>query len=153
MPFSIASSEFRSGGNIPRDFTADGKDSSPTLAWDNPPAGTRAFALTCDDPDAPVGTWIHWVIWNLPSVARGLPPGVQKVRTLADGSIQGKNDFGRIGYNGPCPAPGKPHRYFFRLFALRETLFLAGGASRADLDRAMIGKILGSAVFFGIYQR
>ncbi len=153
MTFSIATTAFKPAGNIPRAFTADGKDASPALSWANPPAGTQVFALICDDPDAPVGTWVHWVIWNVPASARGLPEGVQTVKTLADGSAQGKNDFGRIGYGGPSPPPGKPHRYFFRLYALKEKLSLAAGATRRELERAMQGRILGTAEFFGTYGR
>jgi Raf kinase inhibitor-like YbhB/YbcL family protein len=153
MPFSFSSTSFPAGGKIPAAFTADGRDSSPALAWENPPAGTVAFALVCDDPDAPVGTWVHWVIWNVPGTAKGLPEGVKAVKTLADGSAQGKNDFGRIGYGGPSPPPGKPHRYFFRLFALREKLPLPAGSSRKELEKAMQGKVVGSAELVGTYGR
>ncbi len=153
MTFSISTTAFPPGGSIPRAFTADGKDTSPALSWQGPPAGTQAFALVCDDPDAPVGTWVHWVIWNIPATAKGLGQGVQTVKTLADGSAQGKNDFGRIGYGGPSPPPGKPHRYFFRLYALKEKLSLAPGATRSDLDKAMQGRILEAAELFGTYGR
>ncbi len=153
MAFAIVSAAFKQGASVPRDFTADGRDVSPALSWENPPAGTQAFALICDDPDAPMGTWVHWVIWNLPASAKGLAQGVQAARTLADGSAQGKNDFGKIGYGGPSPPAGKPHRYFFRLYALKEKLSLAAGASRRELDKAMQGKILGSAEVMGTYQR
>ncbi len=153
MTFTFSTTAFPPGGSIPRAFTADGKDVSPALAWQNPPAGTEAFALICDDPDAPVGTWVHWVIWNVPASAKGLAQGVQTVKTLADGSAQGKNDFGRIGYGGPSPPPGKPHRYFFRLYALKEKLSLSAGASRRELEKAMQGRILGTAELFGTYGR
>ena len=153
MSFSISSSAFTSGGSIPREFTADGRDVSPALNWENPPSGTQAFALICDDPDAPRGTWVHWVIWNLPASARGLSEGIQPKKSMADGSAQGKNDFGRIGYGGPSPPPGKPHRYFFRLYALKEKLPLAAGASRWELEKAMEGRILGAAEVFGTYRR
>jgi Raf kinase inhibitor-like YbhB/YbcL family protein len=121
--------------------------------WENPPPGTQAFALICDDPDAPGGTWVHWVIWNLPASAKGLVEGVPPTKVLSDGSAQGKNDFGRIGYGGPSPPPGKPHRYFFRLYALKEKLTPAAGASRRELGKAMEGKILGTAEVFGTYGR
>jgi len=147
------SAVFSKGAAIPRDFTADGRDVSPPLSWDDPPPGTKAFALVCDDPDAPVGTWVHWVIWNLPAAERKIGQGVQPIRTLADGSVQGKNDFGRIGYGGPSPPPGKPHRYFFRLYALRDMLALGAGSSRAQLEAAMKGKVLASAELFGTYRR
>ena len=153
MAFSVKSVVFVQGSKIPVTFTADGKDLSPALAWENPPSGTQAFALICDDPDAPGGTWVHWLIWNIPSSAKGLREGVQPVKTLSDGSIQGKNDFGRIGYGGPSPPPGKPHRYFFRLYALKEKLSLAAGASRRDLERMMQGRVLATAEIMGTYGR
>jgi Raf kinase inhibitor-like YbhB/YbcL family protein len=153
MAFSISSSAFEHGASIPRAFTADGTDVSPALSWENPPSGTQAFALVCDDPDAPIGTWVHWLIWNLPASAKGLAEGVQPKKTMGDGSAQGKNDFGRIGYGGPSPPPGKPHRYFFRLYALKEKLPLAAGASRRELDKAMEGKILAAVEVFGTYRR
>jgi Raf kinase inhibitor-like YbhB/YbcL family protein len=153
LVFSISSYAFKPGGSIPRTFTADGTNVSPALMWENPPSGTRAFALICCDPDAPSGTWVHWVIWNLPAPAKGLAEGVPQTKVLADGSCQGKNDFGRIGYGGPSPPPGKPHRYFFRVFALSERLAVLAGASSRDLEKAMEGKILGIAEVFGIYER
>jgi Raf kinase inhibitor-like YbhB/YbcL family protein len=153
MAFSISSSAFKAGGSIPREFTADGRDVSPALSWENPPPGTQSFALICDDPDVPVGTWIHWVLWNIPASARGLPQGVPALKVSPDGSAQGKNDFGRIGYGGPSPPRGKPHRYFFRLYALGQKLSLAAGASRKQLDAAMAGKILAAAELVGTYGR
>jgi hypothetical protein len=153
MIFSISSSVFKPGESIPRTFTADGRDASPALAWEAPPDGTVTFALICDDPDAPGGVWVHWVIWNVPHSVQRLAEGVPPKKELMDGSAQGKNDFGRIGYGGPSPPPGKPHRYFFRLYALKEKLALAAGASRRELESAMEGKILGEAEVFGIYRR
>jgi Raf kinase inhibitor-like YbhB/YbcL family protein len=153
MTFTIMSPAFEPGSRIPKDFTADGSDLSPALAWANPPSGCQAFALICDDPDAPAGTWVHWLIWNLPGSAQGIPQGAPTQKTLADGSAQGRNDFGRIGYGGPSPPRGKLHRYFFRLYALKEKLPLAAGASRRDLEKAMQGKILGTAELFGTYER
>ncbi len=153
MPFTIVSSSFSPGESIPRDFTADGGDSSPPLAWQNVPVGTRAFALICEDPDAPAGTWVHWLIWNLPASARTLPQCVPATRTLTDGSAQGKNDFGRIGWGGPSPPAGKPHRYFFRLYALKEKLTLPPNASRKELEFAMRGLVIATAEVFGTYKR
>lgn len=153
MAFSISSSAFKPGGSIPAEFTADGRDVSPALSWEDPPAGTQSFALICEDPDAPVGNWVHWVLWNIPGSARGLPRGVQTVRVLPDGSAQGKNDFGRFGYGGPSPPRGKPHRYFFRLYALAQKLTLAAGASRKELEAAMAGRILARAELIGTYGR
>lgn len=153
MTFSVTSPSFTPGSSIPRAFTADGRDVSPPLRWENPPSGTQAFALICDDPDAPVGTWVHWLIWNLPSSARGLSEAIQHLKTLPDGSAQGKNDFGRIGYGGPSPPPGRAHRYFFRLYALKEKLPLAAGATRGELERMLQGKALANAELFGTYGR
>ena len=153
MTFSIGTTAFKPGGSIPRAFTADGKDASPALSWVNTPSGTRAFALICDDPDAPVGTWVHWVIWNVPASAKGLPEGVQTIKTLADGSAQGKNDFGRIGYGGPSPPPGKPHRYFFKLYALDSKLNLQAGVRKRDVEQAMKGHVLAESQLMGRYAR
>jgi Raf kinase inhibitor-like YbhB/YbcL family protein len=148
----IKSLEFEQEGMIPALHTCDGPDTSPTLQWSDPPAGTKSFALICDDPDAPAGTWVHWVIWNLPPGSRGIPPGIGKAGELKDGSRQGKNDFHRIGYGGPCP-PSGTHRYFFRLFALDAMLELPSGASRSDLDRGMRSHVLAQAELMGKYRR
>jgi Raf kinase inhibitor-like YbhB/YbcL family protein len=150
---AISSTDFSAGGSIPRDFTADGKDTSPALSWENAPEGTRCFALICEDPDAPVGNWVHWVIYDIPATARGLPRGVQGAKTLADGSAQGKNDFGRIGYGGPAPPRGKPHRYFFRLYALSEKTGIPAGAVKKDLMKAIEARTLARAELFGTYGR
>ena len=144
--------EFNASEMIPAPHTCDGPDTSPTLRWSDPPAGTRSFALICDDPDAPAGTWVHWLIWNVPGPAQGLAAGVGKVRDLEDGSRQGKNDFHKIGYGGPCP-PSGTHRYFFRLYALDAMLDLPSGASRIDLDRSMRGHVLAQAELMGKYRR
>ena len=118
MPFQMTTTAFSSGGTIPKNYTCDGPDLSPPLTWKDAPAGTQSFALIADDPDAPAGTWVHWVVYNVPSTAKELPEGVQKTEKLPDGTLQGRNDFRKIGYGGPCPPPGKPHRYFFKLYAL-----------------------------------
>lgn len=153
MAFELVSPAFRSGETIPRQHTCDGADVSPRLSWKDPPAGAQAFALVCDDPDAPAGTWMHWVLWNAPGTARGLDEGVKAEPSLPDGARQGRNDFKRIGWNGPCPPPGKPHRYFFRLHALDRPLDLAPGATKAELVKAMQGHTLGSAELVGMYGR
>jgi len=106
-----------------------------------------------DDPDAPAGTWVHWVLWNLPTSTHSLPEGVAKREQLDDGARQGRNDFGKIGYNGPCPPPGKVHRYFLRLYALDAKLDLAPGATRQELDAAMQGHIVGKAEYMGTFRR
>jgi Raf kinase inhibitor-like YbhB/YbcL family protein len=153
MALSVSSPSFSSGGDIPKKFTCDGADVSPQLSWTEPPAGTRSFALLVDDPDAPVGTWNHWTTWNLPASARGLAEGVKKEVTLPDGAEQGKNDFHKNGYNGPCPPPGKPHRYHFKLFALDTKLDLKPGAGKSELESAMKGHILAQAEWMGRYGR
>ena len=144
---------FPQQGSIPRTFTADGADVSPALAWSGAPGKTRAFALIMDDPDAPAGTWTHWSLYNLPSEARGIEENRPKAPTLPDGSRQGKNTWGRLGYNGPSPPPGRPHRYVFRLYALSEPLELEAGATRQQVDAALQGKILAEAQWVGLYGR
>ena len=153
MSFSIKSSAFTEGGVIAKQYTCDGADVSPALSWTEAPSGTQSFALIADDPDAPVGTWTHWVIWDIPAQATGLPEGVAKKDTLPDGSRQGKNDFKRIGYGGPCPPPGKQHRYFYKLYALGTKLQLNAGASKSELERAMSGHVLAETKLMGKYGR
>jgi len=153
MAFKVKSSAFGSGAEIPKKFTCEAADVSPALEWSEAPAKSASFALIADDPDAPVGTWVHWVLWNLPASAQSLPEGVAKREQLDDGTRQGRNDFRKIGYNGPCPPPGKPHRYFFRLYALDAKLDLAPGATRQELDAAMKGHILGEAEYMGTFRR
>lgn len=153
MSLTLSSPSFSSGGDIAKKFTCDGADTSPQLSWTDPPAGTKSFALLVDDPDAPVGNWNHWTLWNLPSSARGLPEGVSKEARLPDGSQQGLNDFHRTGYNGPCPPAGKPHRYYFKLFALDAKLDLKPGASKRELDAAIKGHILAQAELMGRFGR
>jgi Raf kinase inhibitor-like YbhB/YbcL family protein len=153
MSFTISSASFPNGGNIPRKFTCDGADVSPELSWTQPPAGTGSFALIADDPDAPVGTWTHWVIFDLPAATGNLPEGVSKVGELPGGGRQGRNDFQKVGYGGPCPPAGKAHRYFFKLYALDRALGLKPGATKPELEKAMQGHILGKAEWIGKYQR
>ena len=153
MAFTISSSSFQNGANIPKKFTCDGTDVSPELRWSSPPAGTQSFALIADDPDAPVGTWTHWVLFDLPAETTSLPENVAKVEELPTGGRQGRNDFRKIGYGGPCPPPGKPHRYFFKLYALDTRLNLKPGASKQEIEQAMQGHILGKAELMGKYQR
>lgn len=147
---------FPKGGRIPVAFTEDGRDISPEIEWSGAPTGTQAFALVVDDPDAPVGTWVHWVLYDLPGGATKLDenqPRGAAAGALANGAKQGKNSWGRLGWNGPAPPKGKPHRYFFRLYALASPTGLAPGADRAALDRAMNGKILGASEWMGTYGR
>lgn len=153
MSFEIATASFTAGQMIPKKFTCDGADVSPQLSWKGAPAATQSFALIMDDPDAPAGTWVHWVLYNLPGNSKELPEGVEKQEQLANRALQGRNDFPRIGYNGPCPPPGKPHRYFFKLYALDARLNLKAGATKSDLESAMKGHILGQAELVGRYSR
>ena len=153
MSFQISSSAFSPSQTIPKKFTCDGFDVSPALSWNEPPSGTETFALIADDPDAPVGTWVHWVLFDLPSAARSLEEGVPKQEQLSNGARQGRNDFKKVGYGGPCPPPGKPHRYFFKLYALDTQLNLPSAATKAELERAMKGHILAQAELIGRYGR
>ena len=153
MAFTIASSAFGDDGNIPIEFTCDGDDRSPALDWTDPPSDTKSFALVMDDPDAPGRTWVHWVLFNLPPRECGLPDGVSDTPTLPSGARQGTNDFGRLGYGGPCPPAGPAHRYYFRLYALDAIIDLPPGATRRALDAATRGHVLATAELTGRYQR
>lgn len=153
MFVEITSTAFQEGGEIPRDYTADGKDASPSLEWNSVPAGTKSVAIICDDPDAPMGTWVHWVIWGLPPGTTSLDEGVPPEKTLPGGARQGTNDFRKIGYGGPAPPPGAAHRYFFKLYALDSELALEAGATKADLTGAMKGHILAKGQLTGTYKR
>jgi len=149
----LTSTAFADGQTIPNRHTCDGADVSPPLQWTDAPAGIRSFALICDDPDAPVGTWVHWVIYGLPAATKALPEKIATTAALPTGGKQGLNDFQRIGYGGPCPPPGRPHRYFFKLYALDTELALPPRATKAELVRAMEGHILAEARLMGTYQR
>jgi Raf kinase inhibitor-like YbhB/YbcL family protein len=149
----LTSQAFTEGVAIPAEFSCDGENRSPPLAWTGVPVSTRSFALIADDPDAPRGTWVHWLIWNLPADACELKTGVPTRPELPSGARQGLNDGGDLGYQGPCPPPGSPHRYFFRLYALDTLLNLAPGVNRSDLDSAIQGHVLGQTVLMGTYQR
>jgi hypothetical protein len=153
MPFELKTTASAAGGEIPKKHTCDGADVSPALNWNHAPAGTQSFALIADDPDAPVGTWTHWIIWNIPAQTTALPEGVPKVVDSGDGARQGRNDFKRIGYGGPCPPPGKPHRYFFRLYALDAKLDVKAGAGRSELEQAMKEHVLAHTELMGTYRR
>jgi hypothetical protein len=152
MQFALSSSAFASGQPIPRKYSCDGQDVSPPLAWGEPPQPTRSFALIADDPDAPGGTFVHWVVYNIPAASRSLPEGVPKVGKLADESVQGSSSWQRLGYGGPCP-PGGTHRYDFKLYALDTTLALPSGAGKQRLLEAMEGHILAQAELMGTYRR
>lgn len=153
MTFQLSSSAFKDGELIPRRHTCEGDDLSPPLHWTVPPAATKSFALVADDPDAPAGTWVHWVIYNLPLDLRGLPEGIPAKDHLPDGALQGINDFKRLGYGGPCPPPGKPHRYYFKLYALDAALNMKSRATKAQVLEACKGHILGEAQLMGRFAR
>ncbi|MGC9490353.1 MAG: YbhB/YbcL family Raf kinase inhibitor-like protein [Thermovirgaceae bacterium] len=148
MTFIIRSAAFEDGGRIPLEYTCDGKDISPALQWEGEPEDTRSFALVMDDPDAPVGTFSHWILWNIPRETHSIPEG-------GTTGTEGRNGFGRIGYGGPCPPKGHgPHRYFFRIFALNvPSLDLKKGATRKELTRAIEPHVLATAECVGIYER
>jgi Raf kinase inhibitor-like YbhB/YbcL family protein len=153
MTLVLKSSAFEPGAEIPKKHTCDAADVSPALEWSGLPPRTVSFALVTDDPDAPNGTWVHWVMWNLPTSAHDLREGVPRRDPLDEGTRQGRNSFGKIGYNGPCPPRGKPHRYFFRLYALDEKLDLAPGSSNVVLQQAIKDHIIVEADYKGIYKR
>lgn len=153
MAFTISSPSFQNGAQIPKKFACDGEDISPELQWTPPAAGTKSLALIVDDPDAPVGTWTHWVLYDLPPQTTSLSENVKKQEHLPTGAIQGRNDFRKIGYGGPCPPAGKAHRYFFKLYALDKKLDLKPGASKQEVERGMQGHILAQAELMGKYQR
>lgn len=148
----VKSTSFEEGKTIPKKHTCDGEDVSPQLAWTGVPAGTKSIAVICDDPDAPAGTWVHWVIYNLPGDSTGIEENVPPREVLAGGARQGKNDFRKIGYNGPCP-PGGTHRYFFKVYAIDTLLDLPAGAVKAELVRAMEGHVLAQGSVMGTYSR
>ena len=153
MSMTLTTNAFSPGGTIPRKFTCDGPDASPALKWSGAPTGTQSFALIADDPDAPVGTWVHWVVYDLPATVSELAENVPKQEQLPGGGIQGRNDFRKIGYGGPCPPPGPAHRYFFKLYALDAKVNLKPGATKAEVDKAMKGHVLGEAQVMGKYGR
>lgn len=152
MTLKVTSTEFEDGGMIPPKYTADGQDISPPIAWDGLPKGTKSIALINDDPDAPMGTWVHWLIWNIPPEVTSLEEEIPAVREMADGTRQGKTDFGSIGYGGPAP-PSGVHRYFFKVHALDTLLDLPAGATKSELEKAINGHILAQGQLIGKYTR
>jgi Raf kinase inhibitor-like YbhB/YbcL family protein len=148
----VTSSAFAEEQMIPPRFTCDGEDVSPALEWSQVPEGTQSFALISDDPDAPVGTWVHWVYYDIPAQLRSLPEAIPADEQPAAGGTQGVNDFRRIGYGGPCP-PGGTHRYYFKLYALDARLDLPPGASKQQVLDAMAGHVLAEGRLMGRYKR
>lgn len=153
MNFSLSTKAFSGGGDIPAKYTCQGEDTSPALSWSEAPKHTQSFALLVVDPDAPSGDFTHWVLYDLPAATRQLPEAVPASEQLPDGSRQGVNGFRRTGYGGPCPPAGKPHRYYFRLYALDRKLDLPPGAARDAVESAMKGHVLAQAELMGRYQR
>ncbi len=149
----LKTTSFEPGGFIPKRFTCEAADVSPALAWGDPPAGTQSFAIIEDDPDAPSGTFVHWLVYDLPAAYRRLPEALSGNDQMAGGGRQGTNDFSRTGYSGPCPPRGKPHRYFIRLYALDGKLDLRPAATRKELDSAMQGHILAQAELMARFKR
>ena len=147
MSIILTSTAFKEGETIPVEYTCSGQNTSPPLAWSVLPSGTQSLALIVDDPDAPAGTWVHWVLYNLPGTTNSLPAGVQKP------GVEGQNSSRKMGYSGPCPPPGKPHRYFFKLYALDANLKLDPGANKADLEKAMQGHVLDQGQLMGTFSR
>ena len=149
---TLFSPAFKDGGKIPAKYTCKGENVSPQLSWPPPPQGTKSFAIVCNDPDAPSGNWLHWIIFNIPAASRGLEEGVPKASSLDDGSMQGMNDSKGLGYDGPCP-PSGTHRYFFSIYALDSMLELEAGASLNQLNGAMKGHILAEGSLMGTFSR
>lgn len=148
----VKSPAFLTGNLIPAQYTCDGEDISPPLQWDAPPPGAKSFALVVEDPDAPNRPFTHWVLYNLPAECSQLPENIAKASNLLKNAVQGKNDFGNLGFGGPCPPSGS-HRYFFKLFALSQALNLPPGATKRDLLKAMDGHVLDTAELMGRYAR
>jgi len=148
----IKSNAFEDKGAINSKYTCDGENISPELSWSGFPEGTRSFALIADDPDAPCGTWVHWVVYDIPANVTALPEGVPDDEILPNGARQGLNDFKDIGYGGPCPPRGV-HRYFFKLYALDEKLGLKSGLSKKSLLDRIKGHVIAEAEIYGTYAR
>ncbi len=149
----LVSPAFEAGQQIPAQFTLDGANLSPPLQWGYTPVDCQGFALICDDPDAPMGTWVHWVVYNIPPTVTMLPPGQSTQKQLPDGTRQGITSFGKPGYGGPSPPPGKVHHYYFKLYALDSKLNLGPGTTKEELLAAMKGHILAQGQLIGTYSR
>ncbi len=151
LELAVLSAAFAMGGAIPDRYAC--RPCSPPLSWSEVPAGTQSLAILCDDPDAPAGDWVHWVVFNLAPDVRALPENVARDARLPGGAVQGVNDYARNGYDGPCPPPGQTHRYFYTVFALDVRLALAAGARKKDLVEAMRGHVLAQGALMGTYSR
>lgn len=153
MKIQLTSPAFAGGKPIPARHAFDKEDLSPALQWSGVPPGAKSLALICHDPDAPNGNWVHWVLYDLPPTTAGLSEGVPKTPDLANGAKQGMNDYHRLGYGGPMPPPGNPHRYFFKLYALDAKLGLKSGLTIKELLQAMDGHVIAEGELMGTYQR
>ena len=153
MSLQLASSAFTEGSAIPSKYTCDGQDISPPLKWSSVPPGAKSLALICDDPDAPGGMWVHWVLYNIPVTVTELPEGVPITDSVLGNARQGVTDFRRVGYGGPCPPRGNPHRYFFKLYALDVELNLKSKATKKDVVEAMRNHVLAEGQLMGTYKR
>jgi Raf kinase inhibitor-like YbhB/YbcL family protein len=153
MALALESPAFKADSNIPSVYTGDGEDRSPPLRWSGVPADAKTLALIMEDPDAPSGTFVHWVAFNIPATIDHLPEGTQHRGDYTDGTLQGRNGFDRIGYGGPKPPQGQSHRYVFKLYALDDRLSLEPGVSRTDVERAMNGHVLDSTELTARYGR
>jgi len=153
MGITLTSTAFTPDKPIPVKYTGQGENVSPNLSWKDTPDGLVSFALICDDPDAPAGTWVHWTMWNIPATSTGLAQGVPTNPSLPDGSVQGATSAGTSGYHGPMPPRGNAHRYYFRIYALDTMLSLPTSANRAQLDAAMRGHVLSQGQLMGTYQQ
>jgi Raf kinase inhibitor-like YbhB/YbcL family protein len=152
MDIQLISGAFEDGKPIPAQYTCQGKNVSPPLAWSSAPAGAKSFALILDDPDAPRGTWVHWVLYNLPADTIGLPEGIKVDSRLPGNALQGRNDYKRNDYGGPCP-PSGTHRYYFKLYALDTLLNLKAGATKDEVLRAMEGHVLARGQLMGTVKK
>ena len=152
MTLNITSIAFEHNGMIPSKYTADGADVSPPIAWQGIPENAKSIALICDDPDAPMGTWVHWLVWNIPPETTGLDENVPPDAVLQNGICQGTTDFGQTGYGGPAP-PSGTHRYFFKVYALDTMLDLSADSVKPELEAAMDGHILAQGELIGKYAR
>ena len=153
MGITLTSAAFTPDKPIPVKYTGQGENVSPNLSWKDTPDGLVSFALICDDPDAPAGTWVHWTMWNIPATSTGLAQGVPTNASLPDGSVHGATGAGTSGYHGPMPPRGNTHRYYFRIYALDTMLSLPTSANRAQLDAAMRGHVLSQGQLMGTYQQ
>ncbi len=152
----VVSSVFKDKEFIPKKYTCEGQDVNPELVISNIPKGAKTIAIICDDPDAPIGTFVHWVLWNYPVSGPSvkIPEALPKVEKLQNGAMQGYNDFGKVGYNGPCPPKGHGvHHYHFKIYAVNTLIELKGKVTKKELEKALSGRILAQAEIVGLYER